>query len=340
MASRNGAAPACWNGGGAPNPYTAAKDTATAEASASSGGIQSVHPELGTRVEYACPVCGGGNADATYKRGRDGEPRWFVSCLSTSCPRGAAYLDALGESLELGPGRTPEELAGAVRRIGRGTRRPRDGAPLPSTAKIEGWAHRLLASPEPLRYLTHERGISPGVLRRAWVGWGEDWRGRPRLLFPIFAPGGDLVSIKVREPRSGAQMMSWPGQELRALYPAPKPAWRWVLLVAGEIDALRGRTAGLPAVSVTRGAGQWHDDWTEQLRGLRVVVCFDLNEDEQARATVARLKGAGIHPRRLDLRKLGLDTPKGDLSDYLNGGGAPERLRSAVRPRLVKRGRA
>ena len=51
---------------------------------------------------------------------------------------------------------------------------------------------------------------------------------------------------------------------------------------------------------------------------------------EQARERVAALRAAGVNVSRLDLRDLGLTTLKGDVSDYLAGGGDPTRL---CRPR-------
>lgn len=103
----------------------------------------------------------------------------------------------------------------------------------------------------------------------------------------------------------------------------------------------RVRRAGRPvarAPGVVRHArrGLWREEWTEPLRGLRVVVAFDNNEGDQARERVAALRSAGIDARRLDLRDLGLTIPKGDVSDYLAGGGDPKRLRS---PRRVFRRR-
>jgi hypothetical protein len=204
---------------------------------------------------------------------------------------------------------------------------------------VGGWAQRLLASPEPLAYLTGERGLSLDVIGAARIGWDGK-----ALTFPMFS-AGELVGFKRRAPRAGAQMLNWPGSGRPwPLYPEPSPGARWVLLVAGELDALRALSAGLPATSVTLGAGYngdlW-DEWTDALRGRRVVVCFDNNETEQARECVSRLGEAGISARRLDLRALGLDSPKGDLSDYLNGGGDSARLRAAFKPRVVvKNGRA
>lgn len=102
-------------------------------------------------------------------------------------------------------------------------------------------------------------------------------------------------------------------------------------------DARRGLPAedGRPARSGP-GSPWWRDEWTEELRGLRVVVCFDNNEPTQARECVRRLRAEGVRADRLDLRALGFEEPKGDLNDYLRSGGDPDRLRP---PRRVVRRR-
>ncbi|MGK2939177.1 MAG: toprim domain-containing protein [Solirubrobacteraceae bacterium] len=180
------------------------------------------------------------------------------------------------------------------------------------------------------------------------IGWNGAF-----VVLPMRDGTGEIVAFKRRVPRSATKTLSvggggrpWP------LYPAVPDAG-WVLLVAGEFDALAARSAGLPGVSVTLGAGQpregkrkasagpgsswWRDEWTADLRGRQVVVCFDNNETDQAKTCVRRLRRGGIRAQRLDLRSLGLNTPKGDLNDYLTGGGDP----AAVRPRrLVRRRRS
>jgi hypothetical protein len=160
------------------------------------------------------------------------------------------------------------------------------------------------------------------------IGWGTEPRGRSALVFPMFDGQGSIVAAKWRFPRGRVQMRSWPGTgRLWPLYPPLEDDWPWVLIVAGELDALRARSAGLPAASVTLGADTWRDDWTEELRGRFVVVCFDNNEGTLAHGRVRALSKAGVDAARLDLRTLGVTGAKADLSDYLNAGGSPVRVR-------------
>lgn len=284
-------------------------------------------PALGNRVNYRCPFCDSHKANATYKPNRDGFPEWFIGCWTHGCD--GRHLPSLAEALDLDPGTDKEEIVAALRRCGTRGRRA-ESESLPSLASVEGWHARLLGPDgrEARAYLAG-RGVSRRGLGIERVGFDGK-----RLTFPMFDAAGELVAFKRRLPEDGAQMKApkgsgrpWP------LYPAVDRRHSWVLLVAGELDALAARSAGLPAGSVTLGAGylgeRW-DGWTAELAGLRVVVAFDNNEGEQARAAVSRLRAAGINAQRLDLRDLGLMTPKGDVSDYLAGGGDPARL---ARPR-------
>jgi hypothetical protein len=59
-------------------------------------------------------------------------------------------------------------------------------------------------------------------------------------------------------------------------------------------------------------------------------VCFDLNEALDARRVTDRLVAAGVDATRFDLRRAGLRTRTGDLSDYLRGGGSASDLRRAA----------
>jgi hypothetical protein len=202
------------------------------------------------------------------------------------------------------------------------------GRALPSFAAIAGWAERLhlACEPRPFEWLTRVRGLSSAVVRDAQIGWD----GR-RLTVPMFS-NGELVGFKTRELGVGAQMRSWPGGGRSwPLYPEPQMAASWTLVLAGEIDALRARSAGLPAVSVTCGAGTWREEWTRAIGRRNVVVCFDNNEQDMARRRAQELAAAGLRVKRLDLRTLGLRSPKGDLSDYLNGAGSKHSFLRAVR---------
>lgn len=284
---------------------------------------------LGSRYPFTCPVCGDGNADASLRLNRDGAPEWFVGCFSTKCATNSRYLGDLGEALGIGRGAAKPQLAAAVYRLGgRASVALRRQEALPSNAQLEGWRTALLASGAPLEYLITKRRLSLATVRENRIGW--DHRD---LIFPMFHRGR-LVAAKRRAPSDGAQMKAWAGQgRAWPLYPEPDRRRGWTLLVAGEFDALAARSVGVPASSVTLGAGHWREQWADDLRGLVVVVCFDTNEAVAARRRVKDLSAAGLHALRLDLSELGVTNPKGDLNDYLARGASPTALRKLVRAR-------
>jgi len=282
-------------------------------------------PKLGTRIEYRESCCDAAG-DATYTTTRNG-PDWLIGSRSTRCPGGGQCLARLGTALGIGDGATKEQIVAALKARGRKSRRG-EAKPLPSVDQVNDWHGRLLESSGPLRYLTRRRGLTLDVIEAARIGWDG-----ARLVFPMWRDGS-LAVVKTRAPGSGAQMRSWPGHGRDwPLYPATRDVLAdhgWVLLTAGELDALRARSAGLPGVSVTCGAGYWRDEWTAELMGRRVLVCFDNNELKESRECAERLRAGGVDARRLSLRKLGVRTRKGDLSDYLNGGGSVARIIAAA----------
>ncbi len=282
-------------------------------------------PETRAEVKTFCPECDGRIKVSPHSTnsltvilicercGLNGNPLGFALAEATGRRRWELYTPSIAYELF---GDQPGRRAQSV-------------PPLPSAAKFAGWAERLDGRGPGWTYL-RDRGLADDVIREAGIGYdGRD------LVFPMRGEEGEICAFKSRAPRDGAKMLaprgagrSWP------LYPWPEPYWRWVLVGEGELDALRGRSVGLPATSVTLGVGTWRDAWTEALRGRRVVVCFDNDAWRIGKQRVAELRAAGIDARRLSLRRdLGLKKAKGDLSDYLDDGGSAAVLRRAVKKR-------
>lgn len=296
-------------------------------------------PRSGARHYYSCPVCGngGGSANFAWRKGR-----WLVGCYSCEADGlvGGGYLRALAAEV----GATAPELLTdpgrwlAGRRVESGAAGRGPGRrTLPTPGEVDEWSQWLLASDQPLTYLRDERGLGLDVIEAARLGWDGE-----RLIFPMFGPAGEVATAKWRLPRSGAQMVCWPGRGRDwPLYPGVAREEGWTLVTAGELDALRARSAGLPAVSVTLGAGTWREEWTEDLRGLRVVLCFDVGEQWPARRWVRELRAAGVHARRLDLRRLRPEIHEHgtDLSDYLNGEGEAAEVAAASKRSPARRRR-
>lgn len=280
---------------------------------------KSTAPEIGERIEFECPVCRGGNADATYRVDRaTGRPEWFLGCFTASCrARGGTYLDDLGEALGLGRGATKAELVVALRRRcgGRAARAAREE--LPSEARLAGWHDRLRADRPALRYLTRECGLTLATIERCGLGYGE-YDGRPAaFLFPVCDAAGKLLTLKERywpEPWRRRGKSVWKralAGHRAALYPAV-PNRRAVMLCAGELDALVALQHGLPAVTATTGA-VLPESLAPELAGRRVAVVYDVGEDAAAVRSVSLLNAAGAEAWVVSL---GLPEKGDDLGDW------------------------
>lgn len=100
-----------------------------------------------------------------------------------------------------------------------------------------------------------------------------------------------------------------------------------VFLVEGEKDVHRLEEAGAVATTWPGGAGAWDAEAARALAGARVTILPDNDAAgaEYAAAAARDLTNAGATVRLVALPGLG---PKGDVSDWLDGGGSLEELSS------------
>jgi putative DNA primase/helicase len=100
---------------------------------------------------------------------------------------------------------------------------------------------------------------------------------------------------------------------------------RFVFLVEGEKDADNLAALGLTATCNPGGAGKWRPEYTEQMRGLDVVIVPDNDEPGELHAWKVARELRGVAKSVCVLSLPGLP-PKGDVSDYLRSGGTAEEL--------------
>ncbi len=100
---------------------------------------------------------------------------------------------------------------------------------------------------------------------------------------------------------------------------------RPVLVVEGERDADALHDIGLLATTNPMGAGKWLPEYSEQLRGRRVVILPDNDEPGQKHATQV---AESLHGKAAGITLVNLPNlpPKGDVSDYLAAGNTKEDL--------------
>jgi hypothetical protein len=107
---------------------------------------------------------------------------------------------------------------------------------------------------------------------------------------------------------------------------------RQVLLVEGEKDADNVAALGLPATTTPMGAGAWRDDYAAIIKagGVEEVVVIPDNDEPGRRYAVqagTALAALGITVRVLELPGV---PEKGDVSDWLEAGGAVDKLKALV----------
>lgn len=98
---------------------------------------------------------------------------------------------------------------------------------------------------------------------------------------------------------------------------------RMIAVVEGEKDADRLWSMGVPATTNAGGAGKWHAEYAELLRGADVLILCDNDSSGRAHGDQVgqSLVGVAERVRLLDLPGL---PAKGDVSDWVAAGGTRE----------------
>jgi hypothetical protein len=215
-----------------------------------------------------------------------------------------------------------------------------------------------------------DKGVMFGCSHCGWTGGGyfngkANSRAGFAAIYDYLNADGELQFQKVRNP---------PGHEPRFWCRQPdgkggwinnikgidqKPLYRWpevveaialnreIAIAEGEKDCDRLWSIGIPATCNFDGAAdvtknpnvkpKWKNEYSEQLRGARLIVFNDNDPQGQAHADAICRMSSGIaeRMRRLDLAKHWPDIPKGgDISDWLAAGHTREELDALIESAL------
>src|SRR5262249_25235902 len=157
-----------------------------------------------------------------------------------------------------------------------------------------------------------------------------DESGAPLFQVVRLAP----KDLRQRRP-NGKGGWTWSlGKTRRVLYRLPEmrdavAGGRMVLVVEGERDADNLRKLGFIATCNPGGVNKWRTEYMESLRDADVVIIGD--NDDPGRTQCAQVAspahGVAGRVRVRDLGKLWpACPPKGDISDWIEGGGTAEAL--------------
>jgi hypothetical protein len=157
-----------------------------------------------------------------------------------------------------------------------------DNNPTPMVGRevVEGWHNRLLQreNAEILSYFMDIRGLTLETIRKFKIGWQP---ARKSYTIPVFDKDGEVVNIRYYYPKATGKLPKYrnhKGYGRMALYPLwPQSALDGLGLVMceGELDALILIQNGIPAITVTAGAGNWNSAWNGLFKEKQVWVVYD-----------------------------------------------------------------
>lgn len=279
-------------------------------------------------AEYLLPK--GKKAGAEWKAGSvAGEAGQSLS-VRVSGPKRGVWRDFAanigGDMLDLWAACRAQSIAEAIReakaylgirdqmppRPGKAYRRPERPSCKPPRSKVREW---LLG-----------RGITEETIAAFKIG--EQVHGTKAMAVFPYLRDGELVNAKYRNPDDKRDMRQEAGAEPCLFgWDLIDPRTRVIAITEGEIDAMTLHQAGIPALSVNAGAGnfQWvENDWDRLERFSEVLICFD--DDDAGR------KGAAEAVQRLGIERCKVVTfGAKDANQWLMDGACGEDFHGAIK---------
>lgn len=164
--------------------------------------------------------------------------------------------------------------------------------------------------PKTKRWL-NDRGITDEVLNHNFITTVNG-----KIVIPIFDRKGVLLFNKYRRSPFSEEgpKYTYDKGAAGALYNTnnlwyPNGA---VVIVEGELDALRLQSGGYSAVSTTGGSGTFKAEWAELLEGYDIYICYD--NDEAGITGAVRVLEIFPHARVIEIPR---DGSTKDVTDYL-----------------------
>ncbi|HEX6681090.1 MAG TPA: hypothetical protein VF063_10625 [Gaiellaceae bacterium] len=258
-------------------------------------------------------MCGSaGKLDLTEKP-PGSHPAWWVQCWV--CPNGREYTAALRDAVGVAASLILDDplryLAAWLTTNGHRRSAPQ---PPPTEATVDGWRSGLLASPDGLRYLIQERGLTLETIKRYELGYDQDHHA---VTFPVRDEDGALVNVRRRRLNPNARPKIVGLARPASIYPlgilADDPAA--LVICEGELDCLLLNQHGIPALTGTAGT-TWKDEWSAYIVGRQVAVMYDAGSHELATRRASGLRAAGARDAwPVDLSRAGLEHGE-DVGDW------------------------
>ncbi len=190
-----------------------------------------------------------------------------------------------------------------------------DANPAPlDEAIIDGYHKVLLQSDAMLETLTRKRGLTMETIKSFKLGFDSD-----RVWIPVRDKDGAIVNVRKYKPGASRDKMIpyGPGYNKARLFPVDSLESDWILLCEGEMDCLVALQQGYPAMTTTGGADTWREEFSQELKGKKVVICYDADGSGKKGASAIAIK---LLPFASEVRKLQLPLPgtkdEKDITNY------------------------
>lgn len=185
--------------------------------------------------------------------------------------------------------------------------------------------HARIWTEGPLLKQLSDRGVTTEDIRKHRLGVDDG-----RITIPIFSASGLCVNVRRYLPGGppDRKMLNTRGYGAVRLYPVDQLLKPNVVVCGGELKAVVAArlldSTIWGAVSSTAGEGNWHDTFTDSLRGKRIWIMMDIDRagEEASRALIARLRNAVEQLYVVTLPLLKSKYPKGDINDWVGKEGA------------------
>lgn len=153
-------------------------------------------------------------------------------------------------------------------------------APQAGAEVIEAWHNHLLLrdNADKLNAFRDRRGLSLATIKKFKIGYHI---GRKAYTIPVFDRDGEVVNVRYYYPNATGKMPKYrnhKGYGRMALYPLwPSCALEssGLVLTEGELDALICIEHGIPALTVTAGAGNWNSAWNGLFKEKKIWITYD-----------------------------------------------------------------
>lgn len=180
-------------------------------------------------------------------------------------------------------------------------------------SEIEKCHQQLLDDEETIDKLKVKRGISIDTIKKYKLGYDGD-----RIWIPV-KEGIHYVNVRKydidKKYADEFKVVSYKiGHGELRLYPEENLKLKDLVLVEGEMDCLLSNQHGIPAITVTGGAGTFKNDFIKILKGKNIYIAYD--NDKAGKDGAKKIYKKMARLAKVKIIALPVKNDKEDITDY------------------------